>query len=216
VKLVKGAERRSWKVPRMQTLYGLNWEERIILISGDWDSFALSNQGSAAVARLVLYRPLWDFIGGLETRQFLQQLFGTCRERRATFSTLSRCDDSASRRLLRMTVTPGEHGMLFVEHALVQENQMTRNASVNLDEVTWVAQCSICCALRFGDNWVASRLRPSGDDFPKAHAICPDCRAGIRFSSAGQAPGPHHAALLDGFPDTGQVVPMRRKRDRLD
>jgi hypothetical protein len=193
----------------VEIVYGLNAENRIVTITGDWDGFALANDSSTAVARLVLYRSLWEFIDGKETREFLMNVVDQCRASSRSYSALYRCDSGTIRRLLRMTVTAAEHGMVFVEHRTVRSNRMTMAASPDQLQVNDAARCSFCCGLRFGDLWWPSVAIPDPLYFPRSYVICPECRARLARDTAGSEDAGPNRLLLNGFGATeSKVIPF--------
>lgn len=198
----------------MEIVYGLNAENRIVVITGDWDGFALSNDSSASVARLVLYRSIWEFIDGKETREFLLGIVESCRAGKKSYAALYRCDSGTTRRLFRMTVSYGEHGMLFVRHETVCSNRQTMSATPEQLAQTDVAQCSICCGLRFGELWWPSVAIPDTLYFPRSYVICPECRSRLARDTTGSEEAEPNRLLLNGFGTTeSKIIPFPVRSD---
>lgn len=193
----------------MEIVYGLNAENRIVVISGDWDGFALANDSSTAVARLVLYRSLWEFIDGKETREFLTEVLARCRASGQPFAALYRCDSGTTRRMSRMTVSVGDHGMVFVGHETVHTKRMTMTATPEQLQFTDAARCSFCCALRFNDVWWPSVSIPDPLYFPRSYVICPECRARLARDDKGLPETGPNRLLMNGFGvSDSKVIPF--------
>lgn len=100
----------------MKTFYQLNPDNLIMAVGGDWDSFALANNGRTAFTEHVLGRSLWSFVSGTEMRSYLNAVFFVCRERGKQISLPFRCDQPSVSLTLCMTVTPLQNRFLRIEN----------------------------------------------------------------------------------------------------
>lgn len=87
----------------LQTYSVVDRELRILWVGGDWDEFALENQGPAAVANEVLSTNMVDHIVGADTRaawvSLLEAVFETQKELKLDY----RCDSPRKLRRVQLT-----------------------------------------------------------------------------------------------------------------
>jgi hypothetical protein len=84
--------------------YCVNAEDRISSVNEEWLSFAAANQGRALLPPGVLGRPLWDFIGDIETQHIYGVLHGRVRAFGQPVRFSFRCDGPERRRLLQLDI----------------------------------------------------------------------------------------------------------------
>ena len=130
------------------------------------------------MSRVVLYRPLWDFVLGEEVRAHLQDVFAAARDHDRPYMTLMRCDGPDRGLLTRMTVRPREHGLLTVTHTTLRSGGLPSAPVTALADRYCDSRCSHCCALKLGDDWVPSFARPDAVNFPSSFVVCPECQRG--------------------------------------
>ncbi len=89
-------------------LYHLNARDEILSVNEEWHSFARANEGKPLLSPEVLGRPLWDFIGDLETQHIYRLLHGRVRAQAAPAQLCLRCDGPSRRRLLELNISLAE------------------------------------------------------------------------------------------------------------
>ena len=103
----------------MYTWYKLSENDEISEVGGDWNAFALANDGEGVDASDVIGRSVWDFIHGDEARtRFLSTLY-TCRTFGEPLTLTIDCSSNDVPRILRMKVGIEPDGTLLVEHRLI-------------------------------------------------------------------------------------------------
>ena len=147
-------------------VYEISAQNRIVGVSGNWDHFALSNGGEAALSAAIMGRPLWDFVAGLETRAYLNALFFAARSAGRGVAVRYRCDSPAEPRLYQLQVHPIEEGGLRLSHVPL--------GPVPAPSPGGGALCSQCLRGRRNGAWQESAPACSA---PVDYQVCPQCRA---------------------------------------
>jgi len=96
-------------VERQELVYRVDRQDVIVFVDSEWDRFAASNDGEAAMSARVLDRSLWDFVVDATTRQLYRQLIQRIRDGRLLRFNF-RCDSPGCRRLMEMEMSPAEKG----------------------------------------------------------------------------------------------------------
>jgi hypothetical protein len=105
-------------------LYHLNDKDQISSVNEEWLSFARANDGEPLLPPQILGRPLWDFIGDVETQHIYRVLHGRVRARGAPIRLSFRCDAPERRRLLELNISPGaEQGLIYRVRTVRQEDR---------------------------------------------------------------------------------------------
>jgi hypothetical protein len=94
-------------------LYELNAEDEISSVNEEWFRFALANDGMPLRPSQVLGRPLWDFIGDMETQHIYRLLHRRVRADGAPVRLRFRCDAPNRRRYLELGITAGPERRLI-------------------------------------------------------------------------------------------------------
>jgi len=156
-------------------VYEISAQNRIMSVSENWDGFALANTGEGALSATVRGRPIWDFVGGLETRSYLNALFFAARRHRARVAVRYRGDGPTERRVYQLQIEPqGEEDLRLLHIPLDIARRFCRAPSA--EELARLSCCSQCLRWGRGAAWDDSDLfhghAPGKVDF----AICPACR----------------------------------------
>ncbi len=102
--------------------YQLNRQDEIYSVNEEWLSFARANEGMALLLPEILGRPIWDFIGDLETRHIYRALHARVRTLGVPVRLSFRCDGPARRRLLELEIAAGEdQDLIYRVRTLKQE-----------------------------------------------------------------------------------------------
>lgn len=173
-------------------VYRLDRDDVIVEVGGEWDHFAMQNDGAHLCQRSVLGRPLESFVSGDATRMFVRALLQAARLTLRPLTRDYRCDSADLRRYMRMTIAPEADGGLRVSHALVRTVPYAhpvpvRYAMGNVANVT--IRCSMCNRLRDGGEWREADSVPplaGGVARPVIYGVCPDCMTQIRLRSPGR------------------------------
>lgn len=144
-------------------------------MGGQWDRFALANDGDETIASLVSGRPLWSFIRGGQTVGYLNAIFFHCREWGAVFADTYRCDGPKVSRLHEIAVYPQRDGTLMVGH--VEIGSLMPSHSSNGTLATKVARCcSVCCRFETSKGWIDPLNKEWSKYSPVQFAICQCCK----------------------------------------
>lgn len=126
--------------------YVVDAHDRVVDISGPWDTFSAGNAAPALTRDRVLGTPLLDHVSGPEVRELTRML--VARARRGAVRDLDfRCDAPAERRYLRMALEPEPGGAVRCETTLVRAEhrpwrQLLDTAAARSEEV--LVACSWC------------------------------------------------------------------------
>lgn len=149
-------------------------------MGGDWDDFALQNEGGLARAARVLETNLFDHVAGDDTRQALTGILTDVLSVGRTFRMEYRCDAPGIMRDLRMTVTPLRDQRLLLTHDLLDARSLPPTGPVPRYVAGAAAcKCSFCNAVREGAKWIDpfDSLTPHPAEVD--YAVCPTCRSSI-------------------------------------
>ncbi|MRR07158.1 MAG: hypothetical protein EG828_09465 [Deltaproteobacteria bacterium] len=169
--------------------YVIDRLDRIISVSDNWLLFAQENQaGESCHPDVIVNRSIWDFIDGIETRQFYEIILQTVRAKKKVVVLPFRCDAPNKRRYLELTITPlQEDQIVFSSNTVHEEFRDTVDIlEVNLprsDEL--ITMCSMCKKVALPENaWVeveaavVSLKLFEKNKLPRiSHGICSGCFA---------------------------------------
>jgi hypothetical protein len=179
---------------RGDVVYRIDERDRIVFCDEGWDAFAAANDGEAAASARVLLRPLWDFVSDPTTRDLYRQVILRARAARTLRFTI-RCDSPTRRRLLELSVSPGEGGWVeFRTRVLAEEERppqpLWEPRAARSGELLRV--CGWCKKVFVGDGWAeveeaADRLKLF--ELPAlpllTHGICEACYGRVAATLAG-------------------------------
>ncbi|MEZ5501851.1 MAG: hypothetical protein R3E50_04035 [Halioglobus sp.] len=168
--------------------YRVNAQDVVVEINGAWKDFAVENDQPSLGASLVLGRPIWQFIAGMELRHLYELVVARVRQKGESVTLPFRCDAPDSRRYMEMSIRPlPDNGVEYETRLLRLEQRPVAGllAAGNERSESLLAICSWCKRVQVTEGeWVeveeaVSRLDLFQRDLlpPITHGICPDCRA---------------------------------------
>jgi hypothetical protein len=105
-------------------LYQLNASDEISSVNEEWLRFARANDGEPLLPPQILGRPLWDFIGDMETQHIYRLLHRRVRTRGEPVRLSFRCDGPERRRLLELSISAGaEQGLSYRVRTVREEDR---------------------------------------------------------------------------------------------
>lgn len=112
-------------------IYTVDADDRIVSVNEAWDRFATQNEGTAFLAKHIVGRNLFEFIGDDSTRQIYRQMLARIRSG-TDLEYRYRCDSPDCRRLMEMRVRAAnsEGGVEFRSTTL----EATQRAPVRLPQ----------------------------------------------------------------------------------
>lgn len=165
--------------------YALDQRNTVADIGGTWSDLAPQAGGQDALRSSLIDRPLYGFVQGAETRQFLDGIFFNVRRAGAEYRLKYRCDAGFERRIFEMTVMPSDmvDGHLILRHSTVCAlNMSNRTNVVALSDHYDSNRCSICCAIEIDGQWRDTWAAPDLTYFVRGYRICPQCQKSLRQS----------------------------------
>lgn len=105
-------------------LYHLNASDEISSVNEEWLVFARANDGEPLLPPQILGRPLWDFIGDVETQHIYRLLHRHVRTKGEPVRLSFRCDGPERRRLLELSISAGvEQGLIYRVRTVREEDR---------------------------------------------------------------------------------------------
>jgi hypothetical protein len=105
-------------------LYELNARDELSSVNAEWLRFALANGGEPLDPAQILGRPLWDFIGDMETQHIYRLLHRRVRAGGEPVRLCFRCDAPDRRRLLDLEISAGpEDGLIYRVRTLREQER---------------------------------------------------------------------------------------------
>lgn len=166
--------------------YSLDLNNTLVDVGGDWDAFALANQGDDLTRENVLGAPLFRFIVGAEVTAIYKSLFAKVRNHGHALSFAFRCDSPTFRRRMKIYIAPMPNQGLAVRTELLEE--IPREEVPLLDPgiprtEELIQICCICSDVRSKEGlWVpieqesARRNLLENSALPRlSHGYCPQC-----------------------------------------
>ncbi|MER5174087.1 hypothetical protein [Thioclava kandeliae] len=157
--------------------YTINYQDVIVDSGGDWDDFALSNDGAAATTQSILGASLWSQISGSQTRSFLNALFFPVRDSGNPIITRYRCDSPKKSRLFEQKITLNGDCSLTVSHELVWKNSKN-TAKILTKNGNLTNQCAQCLRVECGNQWLETYAYSLSipNEIQLNYSVCPDCK----------------------------------------
>jgi hypothetical protein len=127
--------------------YCVNAEDQISSVNEEWLSFAEANEGTTLLPPGILGRPLWDFIGDMETKHIYGVLHRRVRTRGIPVRLSFRCDGPECRRLLQLDILPHQdQELVYRVRTLKQESRalVPLLAPQRPREESFVTMCGWC------------------------------------------------------------------------
>ncbi|MEO8090873.1 MAG: hypothetical protein ABI703_11290 [Gemmatimonadales bacterium] len=177
-------------------LYHLNGRDEISFVNEEWLSFALANQGETLRPAQIVGRPLWDFIGDMETTHIYRLLHQRVRTEGAPVRLCFRCDAPALRRLLELEISLTDNQELAYHVRTIRRQE---RAPVPLLDPhrprseQFVTICGWCKRVATPHGWleveqaVAELSLFTEPHLPQlTHGICDQCNASLNPALAGE------------------------------
>ena len=180
--------------------YWLDSADRIVRVDDAWLPFAAANGAPELTPDFVRGRPLWGFISDPTTVQLWELILARVRGG-AAVAVQIHCDAPDRRRLVRLTPTLDESGLICIASESLAEEPRPAAALLELRRGTRSAElltsCSWCKRFQLpAGEWVeveaavvALGLFEHGAPPAVTHGICARCAARVR-DEAGLEPEP--------------------------
>ncbi len=168
-------------------LYHLNATDEICCVNEEWTSFAEANRGETLMPGDIVGRSLWEFVGDIDTRHIYRIMHERVRTRRARVQLRFRCDAPQLRRLLELSISPGDdEGLTYRVRTVEQQDR----APVSLLDPlrprseSFVTMCGWCKRvavpprdwLEVEDAILALQLFAEPHPPQLTHGICDECK----------------------------------------
>lgn len=168
-----------------QTYCVVDQNLRILWVGGEWDEFAIENQGSSATANAVLSTTIDQHVVGDQTKTAVVRLIQAVLESQNELKIDYRCDSPHMLRRFQLTVKPMKEDRVLMVHDLRDAQNFSQpHAPWHYRHDAEAQKCSFCCAVAMpGGPWVAwSDLDPH----PAAvnYVMCPTCTDHIETAVA--------------------------------
>lgn len=177
----------------LQTYCVLDHDLRLLWVGGDWDEFALANNGAGNVADQVLSTCLTDHICDRDTTEAVGALVRVVRDCQKDLRLDYRCDSPVMTRRFQMTIQPMKEDRVLIVHDLRDARTLDRPLHPwHGDSGAVACKCSFCCAVNLGDAaWTAPEELTVEHPDRVRYTLCPECRsriaATIEATAAGQS-----------------------------
>lgn len=167
-------------------IYRIDDLDRICFVNQRYDEFAHANMGMASSSKIVLHRPIWDFITDPTTQEIYKQTLLRIRQGRQ-FRFNFRCDSPVYRRMMEIQISPGESGIVEFRTRILAERQhlyepLPENTPVGAKHL--LRMCSWCKKIDINSRWVEMEdavlqlgifERPPLQAITITHGICKPC-----------------------------------------
>jgi hypothetical protein len=165
--------------------YHIDKDNRIILLSDEWEHFAVKNNASHLTVGAVLNNTIFDFIADSRCQLLYQMLIDRCRIEQRNLKFPFRCDAPEYRRFMLMEISPLKDGAIVFKSCIVREE--SREPVPILDVNTgrsdeFLKICSFCKKIEVDNNWLDVENAIESLDlfneniFPHlSHGVCQMC-----------------------------------------
>lgn len=167
--------------------YRIDRADTLISVDASWSTFAENNGWDDAES--VVGRSLWDFVAGPETQLIWRELITRARGG-VTINVPFRCDATAIRRYLSLSVAPGSSGEVSFRSTTLR--LVKREPLALLSNAVGTGEAILCCSWckRFDiGEWVEveEAIERLGlletDTRPITHGLCSDCSITMRAAA---------------------------------
>ena len=143
----------------MKTFYRLDATDRIIEVGGDWDRFALENDGEAALGEKLEGTDVFASISGDRQKMYFRTVLQRARLSLRPIELDYFCHAPHELRHARMTLISDKNGSVLVKHSFVTRQRVHGNARAkpSVFPAAWVSplkQCLQCGRVRSSGRWV--------------------------------------------------------------
>ncbi len=172
------------KTPAVFT-YRLDADNRVLLVTPEWESFARENDAPHLTAAAVLGQPLFRFVAGKEAQHLYELTIDKVRRTQRAVTVSFRCDGPCVRRFMELRISPLADSHVELEGRILREEQ--REPVLLLDSSTsrsdeFLPICSWCKRVEVSREWLEvddaleQRSLFNLTTLPQlTHTVCADC-----------------------------------------
>ncbi len=171
-----------------RVVYRVDAADRIVSVNDAWRSFATANDGAGLADPLG--QSLWQHIGDQGSRDLYSLLFTSVRVSGRSLSYPYRCDSPTLRRLMDMSIEPGDEGSLVFSSRIVSTEPMPHAVMFGQSlpySLGRVDVCGNCRKVRDRNGWTdimelfnRGQITAQRNSFTTMYRICPACRTSLR------------------------------------
>ena len=169
-------------------IYRVDASDRIVAVNEEWGAFAAANDGCALADPVG--ESLWRHIGDQGSRDLYSLLLTSVRVSGRAVTYPFRCDSPTLRRLMEMSVSPGDDGDLVFSSRVVSTEPLPHAVMFGQSlpySIGRVDICGNCRKVRDRGNWTdiidlfdRGQITARRNSFTAIYRICPDCRTSLR------------------------------------
>lgn len=196
-------------------IYTVDKTDRIVSVSDNWLLFAQQNQAAESChPDMIINRPIWDFISGMETQHIFEVALGKVRTIDKSVVFPFRCDSPDKRRYLELIITPAHQKSIeFTSYIIREESRDTvellQTGIPRSNDI--INMCSMCKKVELSKgHWeeievaLAALKLFEHLKLPQiSHGLCAECFAlgmaeieKLDFGSPNQKPSEEHSRSL--------------------
>jgi len=165
--------------------YRIDLDYVMVSVAGNWNAFAVENEGPELAGDSVIGRRLWEFIADPATREIYRQLVDQAFDGRSVQFDI-RCDGPNTRRCTQISIYPVDDGNVEFE-TLTTKVEPRRSQELlrrgNSSPTGLITSCSWCNRIKTGrQEWdeIEDAIKKLHffelEHMPAVHhGICPDC-----------------------------------------
>ena len=163
---------------RMYSFYSVDKDFTLIDIGGDWDQFAIENNGATCLAANLIGSELLQFISGDSTKMWINAIIQRARYTGDTIVTRYRCDGPDTKRVFRLTARLNSADLVRVEHQLLSTEKKPAPPPVitKAGKSNRVQHCCDCSQVEIDGQWQDIEDRELDTSYFVIHTVCESCR----------------------------------------
>ncbi len=165
--------------------YRIDRDYLIVSVAGNWNTFAVENEGPELAGDTVIGRRLWEFIADPSTREIYRQLVDRAFEGRPVEFDI-RCDAPDTRRCAQVSISRSDDGNVEFEIMTIKVEPRTTQELLrrgNSSPTGLITSCSWCNRIKTArDEWKEIEDAINKLHFFEleciptlTHGTCPDC-----------------------------------------
>jgi hypothetical protein len=170
--------------------YKINEFDRISFVDASWVRFSVENDASDLTLESIAGTSIWDFFSGTETRYLYEHLYSAVRTSGKRVELPFRCDGSAIRRYMSLSIALEQDGGLIHTSTLIRTEPRSEIEIFNIDtrnREDLLTMCSWCNRIELDSNsWVDVEVAVEKLDLFHSthipgisHGICNECASRI-------------------------------------
>lgn len=192
---VRGTVAMSADTATPQTVidYRIDRKDRIVTVSGNWQTFAMENGGSSSLMNIV-GQSLWDHICDKDTQDIYIMLLDAVRASGSGLSFPYRCDSPCVKRYMRLTITAEPDSGIAFRSEILKIEPMARPVYFDITssyKIKQVHVCSSCRKVKAGESWLevadafeTGDLTATKSRFLAIYRMCSTCLAAMHERSS--------------------------------